>query len=143
MDPLQESSIVNQGVTDSAKKRRLPMSSLLQKPTKFSSPPSGKKGMSSSAKRRSPLHSAKENSSPPPCTDNNKQAAASVPQKRSTPAPLHMSMNFTRCETGNAASSSRNLGSTIAVRISQLESVSRSVKDTQPEVNQFRPPRKV
>ncbi|RCV22832.1 hypothetical protein SETIT_4G251100v2 [Setaria italica] len=63
--PLKESSIINQDITDSAKKRRLQMSSLLQKPTKFRSPPSGKKGQSSSVKRRSPLHSAKENTSPP------------------------------------------------------------------------------
>ncbi|XP_012699832.1 protein WVD2-like 7 isoform X2 [Setaria italica] len=99
--PLKESSIINQDITDSAKKRRLQMSSLLQKPTKFRSPPSGKKGQSSSVKRRSPLHSAKENTSPP---------------------------------------GSSNLGITIAERISQLESASRTVATTQLE--QFGPPRK-
>uniref|UniRef100_A0ACD5Y7H7 Uncharacterized protein n=1 Tax=Avena sativa TaxID=4498 RepID=A0ACD5Y7H7_AVESA len=127
--PLQESSIVNQGITDSVKKRRLPIASLFQKPVEFSSPPSGKK-TASSVKRRSTIRSAKENSSPSPSTDSNKQEGASVPQKRSTFGTLHMSMNFRRCETGNPASSSRNLGSTIASRISQLESASRPVKDT-------------
>ncbi|XP_062203492.1 protein WVD2-like 7 isoform X2 [Phragmites australis] len=137
--PLKEISIVNQDITDSVKKRRLHMSSLLQKPTKFSSPPSGKKGQSSSVKRRSLLHSAMENTAPPG-TDSSNQAATSVPKKRSTLTALHMSMSFTRCETGNAASSLRNIGTTIAERISQLESGSRPVEKTQPE--EFRQPRK-
>ncbi|KAG2620347.1 protein WVD2-like 7 isoform X2 [Panicum virgatum] len=137
--PLKESSLVNQDITDSAKKRRIQMSSLLQKPTKFRSPPSGKKGQPSSVKRRSPLHSAKENTSPPG-TDNNMHEATSVTRKRSTLAALHMLKSFTRCETGNAACGSRNLGTTIAERISQLESESRPVESTQPE--EFGPPRK-
>ncbi|KAG2628702.1 protein WVD2-like 7 isoform X2 [Panicum virgatum] len=137
--PLKESSIVNQDTTDSAKKRRIQMSSLLQKPTRFRSPPSGKKGQPSSVKRRSPLHSAKENTSPPG-SDNNVHEATSVPQKWSTLAALHMPKSFTRCEIGNAASGSRNLGTTIAERISQLESASRPVETTQPE--EFGPPRK-
>ncbi|RCV18506.1 hypothetical protein SETIT_3G306400v2 [Setaria italica] len=137
--PLKESSIINQDITDSAKKRRLQMSSLLQKPTKFRSPPSGKKGQSSSVKRRSPLHSAKENTSPPG-TDNNMQVATSVPKKRSTLVALQMPKSFMRCEMGNAASGSSNLGITIAERISQLESASRTVATTQLE--QFGPPRK-
>uniref|UniRef100_A0ACD5XPL7 Uncharacterized protein n=2 Tax=Avena sativa TaxID=4498 RepID=A0ACD5XPL7_AVESA len=140
--PLQESSIVNQGTTDSVKKRRLPIALLFQKPTEFSSPPSGKKTPSQSVKRRSTLRSAKENSSPSPSTDSNKQEGASVAQKRSTFGTLHMSMNFRRCETGNPASSSRNLGSTIASRISQLESASRPMKHTPPKVNQFRQTKK-
>ncbi|PUZ66664.1 hypothetical protein GQ55_3G346300 [Panicum hallii var. hallii] len=137
--PLKESSIINQDITDSAKKRRIQMSSLLQKPTRFRSPPSGKKGQPSSVKRRSPLHSAKENTSPPG-TDNNMHGATSVPQKRSTLAALHMPKSFTRCETENAASGSRNLGTRIAERISQLESASRPVETTQPE--EFGPQRK-
>ncbi|CAN6342576.1 unnamed protein product [Urochloa humidicola] len=138
--PLKESSIVNQDVTDSGKKRRLLMSSLLQKPTGLRSPPSGKKGQSSSVKRRSPLHSAKENTSPPG-TENNIQEATLVPQKRCTLAALHMPKSPTRCETGNAVSGSRNLGTTIAERISQLESASRPVATTQLE--EFGPPRKI
>ncbi|TVU51726.1 hypothetical protein EJB05_03168 [Eragrostis curvula] len=137
--PLKEISIVNQDITDSAKKRRLQMPSLLQKPSKFSSPSSGKKGQSSSAKRRSALHSSKENTSPQ-STDSSKRAANSVTKKRSTLAALHMSMRFSRCETGNAASTSRNLGTTIAERISQLQSASRPVENTQLE--EFRPQRK-
>ncbi|OEL18238.1 hypothetical protein BAE44_0020742, partial [Dichanthelium oligosanthes] len=137
--PLKESSIINQDITGSAKKRRLQMSSLLQKPTRFRSPPSGKKGQSSSVKRRSPLHSAKENTSPSG-TDNNMQGATSIPKKRSALTSLHMSTSFTRCETGNATLGSRNLGTTIAERISQLESASRPVETTQPE--EFRPPRR-
>ncbi|RLN27486.1 uncharacterized protein C2845_PM05G21060 [Panicum miliaceum] len=137
--PLKESSIVNQDITDSAKKRRIQMSSLLQKPNRFRSLPSGKKGQPSLVKRRSPLHSAKENTSPPG-TDNNMHGATSVPQKRSTLAAMHMPKSFTRYETGNAASGSRNLGTTIAERISQLESASRPVETTQPE--EFGPPRK-
>ncbi|CAN6338128.1 unnamed protein product [Urochloa humidicola] len=138
--PLKESSIVNQDITDSAKKRRLLMSSLLQKPTRLRSPPSGKKGQSSSVKRRSPLHSAKENTSPPG-TENNMQGATLVPLKRSTLAVLRMPKSSTRCETGNAASGSRNLGTTVAERISQLESASKPVATTQLE--QFGPPRKI
>ncbi|KAL6642466.1 hypothetical protein ACP70R_020647 [Stipagrostis hirtigluma subsp. patula] len=139
--PLQEIPIANQDVTDSVKKRRLHMSSLLQKPVKVSSPPSEKKGQSSSVKRRSLLHSAKENTSPSG-TGSSKQTATSVPRKRSTTlAALHMSMSFTRCETGNAASSKRNISTTIAERISQLESASRPVENTQPQ--EFRPPTKI
>jgi hypothetical protein len=132
MYSLQESSIVNQDITDSAKKRRIQMSSLLQKPTRFRSPPSGKKGQPSSVKRQSP-----------PGTDNNMHGATSVPvpQKRSTLAALHMPKSFTRCETENAASGSRNLGTRIAERIRQLESASRPVETTQPE--EFGPQRKV
>lgn len=140
---LQESSVVNQGTPDSVKKRRLPIASLFQKPMECSSPPSGKKTPSSSVKRRSTLRSAKENSSPSPSTGCNRQEGASVAHKRSTFGTLHMSMNFRRCETGNPASRSRNLGSTIASRISQLESASRPVEDTHPKVNQFRQTRKV
>uniref|UniRef100_A0A0A9EPJ7 TPX2 C-terminal domain-containing protein n=1 Tax=Arundo donax TaxID=35708 RepID=A0A0A9EPJ7_ARUDO len=140
--PLKESSIVNQDITDSAKKRRLQMSSLFQKPTKFSSPTSsGKKGQSLSVKRRSALHSAKENTSPPSTTNSSKEAATSVPKKRSALTALHMSVSFTRSETGNpAATRSRNLGTTVAERISQLQSESRPVENTQPE--EFRPPKK-
>ncbi|CAM0880234.1 unnamed protein product [Alopecurus aequalis] len=131
--PLQESSIVNQNTTDSVKKRRLPISSLFQKPMEFSSPPSGKKTPSSSVKRRSTLRSAKENNSPSPTTGCNTLEGASVAHKRSTFGTLHMSLNFRR---------SRNLGSTIASRISQLESASRPVEDTRPKVNQFKQTRK-
>ncbi|CAL4892652.1 unnamed protein product [Urochloa decumbens] len=138
--PLKESSIVNQDITDSAKKRRHLMSSLFQKPTRSRSPPSGKKGQSSSVKRWSPLHSAKENTSPPG-TENNIQGATLVPQKRSTQAALHMSKSSTRCETGNAASGSRNLGMTIAERINQLESASRPVATT--KLEELGPPRKI
>ncbi|KAF8659648.1 hypothetical protein HU200_058408 [Digitaria exilis] len=134
----KESSIINQDITDSAKKRRIQMSSLFQKPTRFRSPPSGKKGQSSSVKRRSPLHSAKENTSPPG-TEDNMQGLTFVPQKRSTLTALHMHKSFTRCEMGNAASGSRNLGTTIAERISQLESASRPVETTRLE--EFGPPR--
>lgn len=120
------------------------MSSLFQKPAEFSSPPSGKKALSSSVKRRSTLRPAKENSSPFPSTDSNKQEETSVAQKGSTLSTLHMSMNFRRCdETGDPASRSRNLGSTIASRISQLESASRPVKDTHPKVNKQRRTSKV
>ncbi|KAM3392442.1 hypothetical protein ACQJBY_013532 [Aegilops geniculata] len=133
--PLQESSIVNQGsVADSVEKKRHPMSSLFQKPVEFSSPPSGKKVPSSSAKRRSTLRPAKENSSPFPCTDSNKQEETSAAQKGSILGTL----NFRRCEIGDPASRSRNLGSTIASRISQLESASRPVKDIHPKVNKQR-----
>uniref|UniRef100_A0A453AK98 TPX2 C-terminal domain-containing protein n=1 Tax=Aegilops tauschii subsp. strangulata TaxID=200361 RepID=A0A453AK98_AEGTS len=132
--PLQESSIVNQGVADSVEKKRHPMSSLFQKPVEFSSPPSGKKVPSSSAKRRSTLRPAKENSSPFPATDSNKQEETSVAQKGSILGTL----NFRRCEIGNPASRSRNLGSTIASRISQLESASRPEKDIHPKVNKQR-----
>lgn len=138
--PLQESSIVNQGITDSVKKRRLPMPSFFHKPTECSSPPSS--GKKTSMRKRSMLRSAKENSSPPPSTDSTKQPETSVPHKRSTLDSMHMSMNFRRCETGNATSRSRNLGSTIASRISQLEYASRPVKDTHPKVSQFGPTRK-
>ncbi|GJM87599.1 hypothetical protein PR202_ga03568 [Eleusine coracana subsp. coracana] len=139
--PLKERSIVNQDVTDSAKKRRLQMPSLFQKPAKLSSPSSGmgKKGQSSSsAKRRSALRSSKENASPP-STDSSKRSATSVPKTKSTLAAPHMSVSFSRCETGKAASSSRNLGTTIAERISQLQSASRSVENTPPKL---RPPKK-
>ncbi|KAF7006520.1 hypothetical protein CFC21_021556 [Triticum aestivum] len=132
--PLQESSIVNQGVADSVEKKRHPMSSLFQKPAEFSSPPSGKKVPSSSAKRRSMLRPAKENSSPFPATDSNKQEETSVAQKGSILGTL----NFRRCEIGDPASRSRNLGSRIASRISQLESASRLVKDIHPKVNKQR-----
>ncbi|XP_048554515.1 protein WVD2-like 7 isoform X1 [Triticum urartu] len=132
--PLQESSIVNQGVADTVEKKRHPMSSLFQKPAEFSSPPSGKKAPSSSAKRRSTLRPAKENSSPFPSTDSNKQEETSVAQKGS----ILGTMNFRRCEIGDTASRSRNLGSTIASRISQLESASRPVKDVHPKVNKQR-----
>ncbi|KAM3372305.1 hypothetical protein ACQJBY_019283 [Aegilops geniculata] len=130
--PLQESSIVNQGATDSVEKKRHPMSSLFQKPKEFSSPPSGKKAPSSSAKRRSTLRPAKENSFP--ATDSDKQEETSVAQKGSILGTL----NFRRCEIGDPASRSRNLGSTIASRISQLESASRPVKDIHPKVNKQR-----
>ncbi|KAM0885778.1 hypothetical protein ACQ4PT_030112 [Festuca glaucescens] len=140
--PLQDSSIVNQGITDSVKNRRFLISSLFQKPMEFSSPPSGKKTPSSSVKRRLTLRSAKENSSPSPSTDSNKQEGASVAHKRSIFGTLHMSTNFRRCEMGNPASGSRYLGSTIASRISQLDSASRLVKDSHPKVNQFRQTRK-
>jgi hypothetical protein len=143
VDFLQDSSIVNQGITDSVKNRRFPISSLFQKPMEFSSPPSGKKTPSSSVKRRSTLCSAKENSSPSPSTDSNKQEEASVAHKKSTFGALHMSTNFRRREMGNPASRSRYLGSTIASRISQLDSASRPVKDTHPKVNQFRQTKKV
>lgn len=138
---LQECSIVNQDIsTDSAKKRRLQMLSLFQKPAKLRSPSSGKKGQSSSAKRRSALHlSSKENASPP-STDSSKRAPTSVTKKRSTQAALLMSISFSRCETGSAASTSRNIGTTIAERISQLQSASMPAENTEPE---FRPPRKV
>ncbi|KAK3136439.1 hypothetical protein QOZ80_5BG0434570 [Eleusine coracana subsp. coracana] len=138
--PLKECSIVNQDVTDFAKKRRLQMPSLFQKPAKLGSPTSGKKDQSSSsAKRRSALRSSKENASPP-STDNSKRSATSVPKTKSTLAAPHMSVSFSRCETGKAASSPRNLGTTIAERISQLQSASRSVENTPPKL---RPPKKV
>jgi hypothetical protein len=137
---LQESSIVNQDTTDSDKKRRFQMSSLLQKPTKFRSQPSGKKRQSSGVKRWSPLHSAKENTSPA-ATDNGMQGTTSVPKKRSTLGALHMPKSFTRCEMGNAVSGSRNLGLTIAERISQLESASRPVATA--HLQELGPPRKV
>ncbi|KAE8770207.1 Protein WVD2-like 7 [Hordeum vulgare] len=133
--PLQESSIVNQGgATGSVEKKRHPMSSLFQKPAEVGSPPSGKKAPSSSVKRRSMLRSAKENSSPFPSTDSGKQEETSVAQKGSILGTL----NFGRCEVGDPASRSRNLGSTIASRISQLESASRPVKDIHPKVNKQR-----
>jgi hypothetical protein len=50
-------------------------------------------------------------------------------------------MSFTRCETSSAASSPRNLSTTVAERISQLQSASSPVENTQRE--EFRPPRKV
>ncbi|KAF0889930.1 hypothetical protein E2562_033904 [Oryza meyeriana var. granulata] len=136
--PLKESSIVNQGSAESVKRRRLP--SLLQKPAKFSSPPSGYKGISSSAKRWSRLHSAKENSSPPN-NESNQQIASSVPQNRSILELFQKSNNITRRETGNAASSSKTLGSTIAARISQLESATGPVKHTHSVLSQVKPPR--
>jgi hypothetical protein len=81
-------------------------------------------------KRRLTPCSAKENSSPSPSNGSNKQEeGASVAHKRSTFGTLHMSMNFRRGETRNPASRSRNLGSTIASRISQLESASRPGKE--------------
>uniref|UniRef100_A0A0E0FB58 TPX2 C-terminal domain-containing protein n=1 Tax=Oryza meridionalis TaxID=40149 RepID=A0A0E0FB58_9ORYZ len=135
--PLKESSIVNQGSAESVKRRRLP--SLLQKPAKFSSPSSGSKGPASSAKRRSRLHSSKENSSPPN-NECNQQATSSVPQNRSILEAFQKSKNFGRCETGNAASSSKNLGTTIAARISQLESATGLVKHTDPALSQVKPP---
>ncbi|CAN6328859.1 unnamed protein product [Urochloa humidicola] len=138
--PLKESSIVNQDITDSGKKRRLLMSSLLQKPTRLRSPPSGKKGQSSSVKRWSPLHSAKENMSPP-STENSNQGATLVPSKRSTLTASHMPKSSTKCEIGNAVSGSRNLGTTIAERISQLESASRPVATAQLE--ELGSPRKI
>lgn len=140
--PLQDSSIVNQGITDSVKNRRFPISSLFQKPMEFSSPPSGKKTPSSSVKRRSMLRSAKENSSPSPSTDSNKQEEASVAHKRSTFGALPMSTNLRRREIVNPTSRSRYLGSTIASRISQLDSASRPLKDSHPKVNQFRQTKK-
>ncbi|KAL5225941.1 hypothetical protein ABZP36_012580 [Zizania latifolia] len=136
--PLKESSIVNLSSTESVKRRRLP--SLLQKPSKFSSPPSGNKGLSSSAKRRSRLYSAKENSSPPN-NESNRQTASSVPQNRSTLEAFQKSKNFFRWETGNAASSSKNLGCTIAARISQLESATMTVKHTHSVLSQVKPSR--
>nr|XP_015619012.1 protein WVD2-like 7 isoform X2 [Oryza sativa Japonica Group] len=135
--PLKESSIVNQGSAESVKRRRLP--SLLQKPAKFSSPSSGSKGPTSSAKRRSRLHSAKENSSPPN-NESDQQATSSVPQNRSILEAFQKSKNFGRCETGNAASSSKNLGTTIAARISQLESATGPVKHTDSALSQVKPP---
>jgi hypothetical protein len=143
VDFLQDSSIVNQGITDSVKNRRFPISSLFQKPMEFSSPPSGKKTPSSSVKRRSMLRSAKENSSPSPSTDSNKQEEASVAHKRSTFGALPMSTNLRRREIVNPTSRSRYLGSTIASRISQLDSASRPLKDSHPKVNQFRQTKKV
>jgi hypothetical protein len=134
---FQESSIVNQGSAESVKRRRLP--SLLQKPAKFSSPSSGSKGPTSSAKRRSRLHSAKENSSPPN-NESDQQATSSVPQNRSILEAFQKSKNFGRCETGNAASSSKNLGTTIAARISQLESATGPVKHTDSALSQVKPP---
>ncbi|KAL6905937.1 hypothetical protein ACP4OV_003538 [Aristida adscensionis] len=141
--PLKEIPIANQDITDSAKKRRLHVSSLLQKPAKpSSSPPSGKKRgqSSSSAKRRSPLHSAKENTSPAGTHRSNQTPTSSVPKKRSALSALHMSMGFTRSEAGSVALIKRNVGTTIAERISQLESASRPVGNTQHE--EFRPPTK-
>ncbi|XP_052138939.1 protein WVD2-like 7 isoform X2 [Oryza glaberrima] len=135
--PLKESSIVNQGSAESVKRRRLP--SLLQKPAKFSSPSSGSKGPASSAKRRSRLHSSKENSSPPN-NESDQQATSSVPQNRSILEAFQKSKNFGRCETGNAASSSKNLGTTIAARISQLESATGPVKHTDSALSQVKPP---
>ncbi|KAG8093362.1 hypothetical protein GUJ93_ZPchr0012g20674 [Zizania palustris] len=136
--PLKESSIVNLSSTESVKRRRLP--SLLQKPAKFSSPPSGNKGLSSSAKRRSRLHSAKENSSPPN-NESNRQSTSSVPQNRSTMEAFQKSKNIFRCETGSAASSSKNLGCTIAARISQLESATMPVKHTHSVLGRVKPSR--
>ncbi|KAG0520796.1 hypothetical protein BDA96_08G104900 [Sorghum bicolor] len=77
---LKEISILNQDITDSAKKRRIQTGSLLSKPAKLSSPPTAKKGQSSSAKRRSMRHSAKENS--PPSADSSKLGTTSTPKKR-------------------------------------------------------------
>ncbi|XP_040385323.1 protein WVD2-like 7 [Oryza brachyantha] len=136
--PLKESSIVNQGSAESVKRRRLP--SLLQKPAKFSSPPSGSKGPASSVKRRSRLHSAKENSSPPN-KESNQQATSSVSQNRSILEAFQKSKNLATRETGSAASSSKNLGSSIAARISQLESVTGPVKHADSAVSQVKPPR--
>ncbi|OQU79091.1 hypothetical protein SORBI_3008G093600 [Sorghum bicolor] len=127
---LKEISILNQDITDSAKKRRIQTGSLLSKPAKLSSPPTAKKGQSSSAKRRSMRHSAKENS--PPSADSSKLGTTSTPKKRSTLSALHMSMNFTRCESGNASMDSRNLGTTIADRIRQLEYATKPAESTKP-----------
>ncbi|AQK39676.1 uncharacterized protein [Zea mays] len=117
---LKEISILNQDITDSVKRRRIQMASLLPKPAKLSSPPTAKKGQNSSAKRRSMRHSAKENNSPP-SAGSNKLRTTSTPKKRSTLSALHMSMSFPRCESGNTSMASRNLGTTIAARISELE----------------------
>lgn len=116
---LKEISILNQDITDSVKKRRIQMASLLSKPAKLSSPPTAKKGQSSSAKRRSMRQSSKENTSPP-SADSSKLGTTSTPQKMSTLSALHMSMD------------SRNLGTKIADRISQLEYATRSAESTKP-----------
>lgn len=107
------------------------MASLLSKPAKLSSPPTAKKGRSSSAKRRLMRHSAKENTSPP-STYSSKLGTTSTPKKRSTLSALHMSMSFTRCESGSTSMKSRNLGTTIADRISQLEYATRPAERTKP-----------